>query len=69
LVMLEDEFHSQTMASDLYQNFEFDMYDADGEKVRQTGVYTLCDGGYGAARNLVCAFKNCGVRGPKLDWT
>ena len=24
LVMLEDEFHSQTMARDLYQNFEFE---------------------------------------------
>jgi len=69
LVMLEDEFHSQTMASDLYQNFEFDMCDAHGQKVKQKGVYTLCDGGYGAARNLVCSFKNCGVRGPKLEWS
>ena len=69
LVMLEDEFHSQTMARDLYQNFEFDMYDAYGQKVKQKGVYTLCDGGYGAARNLACSFKNCGVTGPKFDWS
>jgi len=69
VVMLEDEFHQTTMHSDLYKNFEFTLYDEDRRKVRHRGVYAICDGGYGDSRNLVSAFRNAGVVGPKLDWS
>ena len=69
VVMLDDDFHQKLMHSELYSNFEFSLYDAHGAKVRHRGVYTICDGGYGDARNLISAFRNAGVAGPKLDWS
>ena len=69
VVMLDDDFHQKRMHSELYSNFEFSLYDAHGAKVRHRGVYTICDGGYGDARNLISAFRNAGVAGPKLDWS
>lgn len=69
VVMLEDEFHQKVVHSELYENFQYTLYDADGTEVRHKGVYYICDGSYGDSNKLISTLNNAGVSGPNLDWS